>query len=392
MKNCFLILLSISFSMMAQQNLVPNWSFENLTSCPGTGYGKLHHAAPWFQPNYTYLSAGGSVDLYNACIPPGYNVPANGYNYQQAKTGQSYIAITTFTNVNADSNQYREYCEIKLNDTLMSGKKYCVKYFVSNINILNCSYVVSKIEGYFSNDSLLTYNPNEGVISTVSPQITSNNGMITDTSGWTETKSIYLSTGDELFFTIGNFQPFYKIEIDTMCSGGGFVSPAYYFVDDVSVYEIPEVYAGIDTTICPWHSTTLGPQNVRADVQYSWQPTMGLSNPNIANPIASPMVNTTYVLTVTDTNQWACYSQMYDTVTVTVSGCLGITDYSKEIATAKVFPNPSKGAVIFSLVSEGKYELTIWMQLDEKLTKNLFQGAVTVIITDCLRQGFIFLN
>ena len=33
---------------------------------------------------------------------------------------------------------------------------------------------------------------------------------------------------------------------------------------------------------------------------YSWAPTTGLSNPAIANPVASPLVTTTYVLTVTD--------------------------------------------------------------------------------------------
>lgn len=33
---------------------------------------------------------------------------------------------------------------------------------------------------------------------------------------------------------------------------------------------------------------------------YSWSPATGLNNPNIANPVASPTVTTTYVLTVTD--------------------------------------------------------------------------------------------
>ena len=33
---------------------------------------------------------------------------------------------------------------------------------------------------------------------------------------------------------------------------------------------------------------------------YSWSPTTGLSNPAIANPVAGPLVTTTYVLTVTD--------------------------------------------------------------------------------------------
>jgi hypothetical protein len=47
---------------------------------------------------------------------------------------------------------------------------------------------------------------------------------------------------------------------------------------------------------------------------YSWSPTTGLSNPNIANPIANPSMATTYTLTVT--NLTGCSSE--GTVNVSV--------------------------------------------------------------------------
>ena len=50
--------------------------------------------------------------------------------------------------------------------------------------------------------------------------------------------------------------------------------------------------------------------------KYSWSPTTGLSNPNIAQPVAQPSATTTYVLTATDSTT-GCNKK--DTVTVSVN-------------------------------------------------------------------------
>jgi len=72
----------------------------------------------------------------------------------------------------------------------------------------------------------------------------------------------------------------------------------------VSFYPVPHANAGIDTSVC------LNPSTFRDSVQlnpsggvsYQWSPATGLSNPNIANPLAKPTVNTTYDVTATDAN------------------------------------------------------------------------------------------
>ncbi len=71
------------------------------------------------------------------------------------------------------------------------------------------------------------------------------------------------------------------------------------------------INAGNDTTMCIGDSVQL---NATGGVSYSWSPTTGLSNPNIANPIAFPNTTTTYVVTVTDS--LSCTG--VDSVTVTV--------------------------------------------------------------------------
>jgi gliding motility-associated-like protein len=72
--------------------------------------------------------------------------------------------------------------------------------------------------------------------------------------------------------------------------------------------------AGPDKFICPQGTTTIGTTTVAGNT-YSWSPASSLSNPNIANPIASPLVTTTYYLTVSN-NSSTCPG--IDSVLVTV--------------------------------------------------------------------------
>ena len=67
-----------------------------------------------------------------------------------------------------------------------------------------------------------------------------------------------------------------------------------------------------DTSISLGSSITLGGGG---GVSYSWKPGNGLSNPNIANPVATPIGTTTYVVTITDANN--CVST--DSLTITVT-------------------------------------------------------------------------
>ena len=62
---------------------------------------------------------------------------------------------------------------------------------------------------------------------------------------------------------------------------------------------------------------------------YEWSPTTGLSNPNIENPIVSPTMTTTYVVTVTDEN--GCSST--DDIIVNVNDVPIVTDIAVEDAT-----------------------------------------------------------
>lgn len=55
--------------------------------------------------------------------------------------------------------------------------------------------------------------------------------------------------------------------------------------------------AGRDTNSCNYNPVPIG-QPPKPGLVYSWSPANGLTNANISNPYASPLTNTTYVLTV----------------------------------------------------------------------------------------------
>ena len=79
----------------------------------------------------------------------------------------------------------------------------------------------------------------------------------------------------------------------------------------VTVNPLPAANAGPDVIICTGASAQL---NASGGATYSWSPAATLSNPSIANPVATPNFTTNYIVTVTGINN--CVKN--DTVKVTV--------------------------------------------------------------------------
>ena len=90
-----------------------------------------------------------------------------------------------------------------------------------------------------------------------------------------------------------------------------FSSTSYYVVVDngygctkkdsvkVSVYPVPDITISNDTSICNSSSVKLFVAGGRS---YLWSPSSSLDNPVSSAPVASPLINTLYKVTVTDAN------------------------------------------------------------------------------------------
>src|SRR5690606_42067680 len=90
-QSCYILItvtLFLSYSTMAQQNLVPNGNFEHHTSCP-TGHGQLPNYIPWY--NYA-----ASPDVFNTCGSGGVSVPTSIRGYQWAASGNGYMGFVTY--------------------------------------------------------------------------------------------------------------------------------------------------------------------------------------------------------------------------------------------------------------------------------------------------------
>ncbi len=81
----------------------------------------------------------------------------------------------------------------------------------------------------------------------------------------------------------------------------------------------PKADAGNDVTIIQGRTTEL---RASGGTKYLWEPAAGLSNVNVANPVASPSVTTTYKVTVT-----------------TAEGCVDTDEVTVEVIPAITIPN-----------------------------------------------------
>jgi hypothetical protein len=305
------------------QNLVPNSSFENLTTCSSS---VMENASPWCSVN--------PAGVLNTCIShPVFSVPSQtfspGYpSYQMPYSGNGYA---TFGFIYPTITASARYPQVKLTDTLKSGKIYCVTYYVSLWN--DCKYSADKM------GALLTATPfnctvtSQNLYTGYTPQVVSPSGYLyNDTLNWQEVSGTFTAVGNEAYLTIGNFFP-NTAHTYSISYPGGVRQLAEYYLDDVSLEEVQIAKAKNDTLIMQGDSATIGLNNSEAAL-FSWQPIAGLSCTNCPNPKASPSVTTTYTVTKTQ-----CKSVTSDVITVTVSP-VGVSEAEALEAGVKLVPNP----------------------------------------------------
>jgi hypothetical protein len=352
---------------ISAQNFVPNGDFEFYTSCP-TGWDQIGLAFPWYDPN------NSTSDYFNACAPVSStaSVPNHTLGYwQYAHSGVGYSGLYTIQN---NGGNYREYIQVQLIDTLSNQKCYSVTFYANLSNKLKKG--ANNLGAYISQTAVtcpmyLSYG--------LTPQILlPGNPPIIDTVNWIKISGTYHSIGGEKYLTIGNF----NYDSTTVTQTIDPLSPnaAYYYIDDVSIYEIKTANAGRDTAICHGDSVMLGTTSYEG-VTYSWLPTAGLSNASIGNPMASPATTTTYYLTQTT----SCATTV-DSVVVSLGDCtVGVREYGKDKPNFKLYPNPNHGEMTLTYhLKDGEAGIINIYDLVGKLisSRNLVENKTTLTIDE----------
>ncbi len=212
------------------QNLVPNHSFEDLTSgCPPDIQNNLiNYTLNWYRPNSI-----GSPDYFHNCN--GSNIgsmgqPENAFGFQLPKTGDAYAGIYNYVYI---SNQ-KEYLGAQLLLPLQANKKY---YFEMHVSLAELSNMVCHNIGAYFSASLLWCNCNE--INSVIPQVENIliNQSLNNKTEWIKVSGDFIAMGNEEYLTIGNFRNNNNSEVDSLEFPLNLNGPSYYYIDDVFLYD-----------------------------------------------------------------------------------------------------------------------------------------------------------
>jgi hypothetical protein len=252
----FFIFCFFVANAFAQVNLVPNPSFENYTACPNNA-SQITYASPWFQPST------GTPDYFNSCANPAstVSIPVNALGHQYAHSGNAYSGIIVF------AQDYREYIEVPLTNTLVAGTKYYISFYVSLSD--TCAKSTSTL-GLLLTSFLLTANNYYPLPGT--PQINNPSNVFFNYTNWTMVSGSYIATGGEKYITIGNFDSSSVTTELLLNSDTIHYNPEvnYLYIDDICV-----------TTDSLYNNTWTGIEKQKAQTDFSIYPNPCSSKLNI---------------------------------------------------------------------------------------------------------------
>lgn len=224
----------------------------------------------------TLETCSGATTSYNLKAEINANYPNPDYQWQVNKNNTGWADIpnattlaTTVSQSAAGTYQYR----LSVGEGAVSA---------------SCRVVSSVV-------TITVKDPPAIVITTNSPvcagDILSLNATGGATFQWSGPDNFTSNTAANGISTVGPAQSgTYTVTVTTT---GGCTSSASV---DVVVSPRPIVSTSGDIDICEGSSTTL---NASGGTTYLWSPATGLSDPNIANPVATPTATTVYTVTVT---------------------------------------------------------------------------------------------
>ena len=222
-------LSGVDMATCGAQNLVPNGSFEDYSTCPDPNFfGQWQLIEGWTSP-YT-----PSVDYYNRCAGGVVcSVPFNTCGYQEPADGDAYIGIITYVD---GAPFYRETFGCQLTEPLEPGVPVYVSYRLSPGGFGswdgNSAQYAAKGPGInfftvYPVDWSTYLFPNSAMVDM--------HGVLNDTSAWTTITGSFVPDSAYEYLVIGNFFVDSLSEVEVLDTLYGTFFCAYAFVDQVCV-------------------------------------------------------------------------------------------------------------------------------------------------------------
>jgi len=324
-----LFFISISHLTNAQSNLIQNPSFETLdfclNECNAIQPGYLTIANNWVTPDYF-----GSPDIFSPCNFPLDTIyqdepacltvyaPNHSGGFQYARTGVNYAGF--FCDYFFRSTKrpipgilLREFLSTHFN-SLVKNKRYCFSSFINSYSgffsydSLNIYYIYSatkKLGVLFSSKKPSFSVEYESSIPnpTITLSLEDPNEFIADTVNWIKLEQSFIADSAYEYLSIGKFTPrnesFYNIYTnypDINNDPNFEISASYYFLDDISLYEINDISITTPKTqLYPNQSTWLYASTKLDEIEWFVNDTL-TSLSNADSILVQPQQTTTYYI------------------------------------------------------------------------------------------------
>lgn len=228
LKRLFLSLFIICAVAVKAQNLVPNFSFEQYSTCPNA-QDQIQYATGWSK----YSIPASTPDYYNACAPAtSMSVPKSSFNNQAAhRNCSAYAGLITW----GASGNDREYIGIQLSSPLIIGQKY----FLSFYTVMTESYAGGNYFGMPSNNiglrlSTVPYSSSNPAPINNFAHLNSS-AVISDSVNWTRVSGSIIADSAYQYVMLGNFFDDANTTTIPYICGSCLNVQSYYIYDDVCV-------------------------------------------------------------------------------------------------------------------------------------------------------------
>ena len=212
------------------KGIVPNGNFDDFEFKSLKTANQVDLAAPWITPNVML------ADLFSKGVKsPKIQVPTNEHGIQEPASGSSYAGFRAYSK---DPKKTRTYLEVKLNQKLVKGQQYCIRYSLSLAEL--SKFAVNNV-GVYVTEKKLQYSKDNAIM--VTPQVTiSDNVAINIMDSWEHICGTFTAAGGEEYIVIGGFGAEDKMKVEKMKKpssvSGTVANEAYYFLDNVEIVAI----------------------------------------------------------------------------------------------------------------------------------------------------------
>jgi outer membrane protein OmpA-like peptidoglycan-associated protein len=212
------------------KGIVPNGNFDDFEFKSLKTPNQVDLALPWISPNVTM------GDLFSKGVKsPKIQVPTNEHGVQEPASGSSYAGFRAYSK---DPKKPRTYLEVKLNQKLVKGQQYCIRYSLSLADL--SKFAVNNV-GVYVTEKKLQYSKDNAIM--VEPQVTiADNVPVNIMDSWEHICGTFTAAGGEEYIVIGGFGAEDKMKVEKMKKPAGVagtvMNDSYYFIDNVEIVAI----------------------------------------------------------------------------------------------------------------------------------------------------------